>query len=73
MAASAPRLLAHVDALAPFGGVNDSGLGSEGGLEGLQACLATKFVNRASAAGCGAKACDSTPHVQPPRAMEPSP
>ncbi|MET0182803.1 MAG: aldehyde dehydrogenase family protein, partial [Caulobacterales bacterium] len=31
----------------PFGGVNDSGYGSEGGLEGLQVYLATKFIHRA--------------------------
>jgi succinate-semialdehyde dehydrogenase/glutarate-semialdehyde dehydrogenase len=31
----------------PFGGVNDSGYGSEGGLEGMQAYLATKFVHLA--------------------------
>ena len=28
----------------PFGGVNDSGYGSEGGIEGLDAFLRTKFV-----------------------------
>lgn len=28
----------------PFGGVNDSGYGSEGGIEGLEAYLRTKFV-----------------------------
>ena len=28
----------------PFGGVNDSGYGSEGGIEGLEAFLRTKFV-----------------------------
>jgi succinate-semialdehyde dehydrogenase/glutarate-semialdehyde dehydrogenase len=29
----------------PFGGVKDSGYGSEGGTEGLDAYLATKFVS----------------------------
>ena len=28
----------------PFGGVKDSGYGSEEGIEGLEACLVTKFV-----------------------------
>ena len=28
----------------PFGGVNESGYGSEGGIEGLEAYLRTKFV-----------------------------
>ena len=28
----------------PFGGVNDSGYGSEGGIEGLEAFMRTKFV-----------------------------
>jgi succinate-semialdehyde dehydrogenase/glutarate-semialdehyde dehydrogenase len=28
----------------PFGGVKDSGHGSEEGIEGLEACLVTKFV-----------------------------
>lgn len=28
----------------PFGGINDSGYGSEGGIEGLDAYLRTKFV-----------------------------
>ncbi len=32
----------------PFGGVKDSGYGSEGGIEGLEAYLATKFVTQAS-------------------------
>lgn len=32
----------------PFGGVKDSGYGSEGGLEAIEAYLATKFVTRAS-------------------------
>jgi len=32
----------------PFGGVKDSGYGSEGGVEGLEAYLATKFVTQAS-------------------------
>ena len=31
----------------PFGGVGDSGYGSEGGLEGLQAYLAIKFIHQA--------------------------
>ena len=31
----------------PFGGVKDSGYGSEGGMEGLEAYLATKFVTQA--------------------------
>ncbi len=31
----------------PFGGVKDSGYGSEGGIEGLDAYLATKFVSQA--------------------------
>jgi len=31
----------------PFGGVKDSGYGSEGGVEGLDAYLATKFVTQA--------------------------
>lgn len=30
---------------APFGGVKESGIGSEGGVEGLQSYLATKFVS----------------------------
>jgi succinate-semialdehyde dehydrogenase/glutarate-semialdehyde dehydrogenase len=29
---------------APFGGVKESGHGSEEGLEGLEACLVTKFI-----------------------------
>ena len=33
----------------PFGGVKDSGYGSEGGLEGLEAYLSTKFVSEAGA------------------------
>jgi succinate-semialdehyde dehydrogenase/glutarate-semialdehyde dehydrogenase len=32
----------------PFGGVKDSGYGAEGGIEGLDAYLATKFVSQAS-------------------------
>ncbi len=31
----------------PFGGVKDSGYGSEGGVEGLEAYLSTKFVSQA--------------------------
>jgi succinate-semialdehyde dehydrogenase/glutarate-semialdehyde dehydrogenase len=31
----------------PFGGVKDSGHGSEEGIEGLEACLVTKFVTEA--------------------------
>jgi succinate-semialdehyde dehydrogenase / glutarate-semialdehyde dehydrogenase len=31
----------------PFGGVKESGYGSEGGLEGLQAYLSTKFISQA--------------------------
>jgi succinate-semialdehyde dehydrogenase/glutarate-semialdehyde dehydrogenase len=30
---------------APFGGVNETGWGSEGGIEGLDTFLRTKFVN----------------------------
>jgi succinate-semialdehyde dehydrogenase/glutarate-semialdehyde dehydrogenase len=33
----------------PFGGVKDSGYGSEGGLEAIEAYLVTKFVSQASA------------------------
>ncbi len=33
----------------PFGGVKDSGYGSEGGLEAIEGYLATKFVSQASA------------------------
>ena len=33
----------------PFGGVKDSGYGSEGGMEGLEPYLVTKFVTQASA------------------------
>ena len=29
----------------PFGGVKDSGYGHEGGIEGLNAYMATKFVS----------------------------
>ena len=32
----------------PFGGVKDSGYGSEGGIEGLEAYLTTKFVSQAN-------------------------
>ena len=32
----------------PFGGVKDSGYGSEGGVEGLEAYLSTKFVTQAT-------------------------
>jgi succinate-semialdehyde dehydrogenase/glutarate-semialdehyde dehydrogenase len=32
----------------PFGGTKDSGYGSEGGVEGLEAYLAVKFVSQAS-------------------------
>ena len=32
----------------PFGGVKDSGYGSEGGVEGLEAYLSTKFVTQAA-------------------------
>ncbi len=34
----------------PFGGVKDSGYGSEGGLEAVEAYLATKFVSQGSPA-----------------------
>jgi succinate-semialdehyde dehydrogenase / glutarate-semialdehyde dehydrogenase len=34
---------------AAFGGIKDSGYGHEGGIEGLQASLATKFVSRVGA------------------------
>jgi succinate-semialdehyde dehydrogenase/glutarate-semialdehyde dehydrogenase len=30
----------------PFGGVRDSGYGSEGGIEGLEAYLTTKFISQ---------------------------
>ena len=32
----------------PFGGVKDSGYGSEGGAEGLEPYLVTKFITQAS-------------------------
>ena len=32
---------------APFGGIKESGHGSEEGPEGLEACLITKFVSEA--------------------------
>lgn len=35
----------------PFGGVGDSGYGSEGGSEAIEAYLTTKFVSQASATG----------------------
>ena len=31
----------------PFGGVKESGHGSEEGIEGLEACLVTKFISEA--------------------------
>jgi succinate-semialdehyde dehydrogenase/glutarate-semialdehyde dehydrogenase len=34
----------------PFGGIKDSGYGSEGGLEAVEAYLATKFVSQGSPA-----------------------
>lgn len=42
----------------PFGGVNESGYGSESGIEGLDAYLRTKFVTEMQsearvASGCG--------------------
>jgi acyl-CoA reductase-like NAD-dependent aldehyde dehydrogenase len=36
----------HLPELTPFGGVKESGYGSEGGIEGLQANLNTKFVSQ---------------------------
>jgi succinate-semialdehyde dehydrogenase/glutarate-semialdehyde dehydrogenase len=32
---------------APFGGVKDSGFGSEGGIEGMESYLATKAIHMA--------------------------
>ena len=32
----------------PFGGVKDSGYGSEGGTEALEAYLVTKFISQAT-------------------------
>ena len=32
----------------PFGGINDSGYGSEGGMESFEGYLNTKFVSRMS-------------------------
>ena len=34
--------------VAPFGGVNESGYGSEGGIEGLEAYRRTKFLTETS-------------------------
>ena len=31
----------------PFGGIKESGHGSEEGIEGLEACLVTRFVSEA--------------------------
>ncbi len=31
----------------PFGGIKESGHGSEEGIEGLEACLVTKFISEA--------------------------
>lgn len=40
---------AIISAETPFGGLKDSGHGSEGGIEGLQSYLATKFVSQSPA------------------------
>ena len=36
------------DPAAPFGGMKDSGYGSEGGLEAIEGYLTTKFVTQAN-------------------------
>lgn len=35
----------------PFGGVKDSGYGSEGGSEGVEGCLVTKYVSEDANSG----------------------